>query len=86
MDIIEKIEEKLTPEICWDNWRTEYDEGIIEEEYFTVPQVLWNKMNWLQEWLVTVINEDSEFSEHLDTVEETIKLLNILAEHDEKIN
>lgn len=69
-DIVATIEYKLSREFEWDNWKNEND------EYWTVPQVLYCKLEWLEEYLNDFIDEDSE---HLDTIDQVKKLLNILS-------
>lgn len=72
MDIIQKIEDEFLNDICWDNWTHE------DGSYFTTPQVLYCKMEWLKELLNEVVGNNENYSEHFDTIEQVQKLLNIL--------
>lgn len=76
MDLIEKIEQEFANEFDWSNWQNEDENGtLIKDSYWTVPQVLWCKLTWIEEDLNEFIDEDSE---HLETINQVKRLLTIL--------
>lgn len=81
--LFKRIENEVPLEVDWGNWKyepedKEYREGA--DNYWSTPSILYCKMLWVSEYLNDFVDEDSE---HLDTVNEVIELLNILSEENE---
>jgi len=61
-----KWNEKLIMDITWENWENEEKPN----EHFTLEQVLYCKMEWLKEYLESLVDEDDEdATEHFDTID-----------------
>lgn len=63
----------LLASINWDNWHDEE-----KNRYFDLTEVLFNRLEWLKEFIN--LDEDSDDSEHNDTIEMLQQLLELLDE------
>ena len=76
MNLYKKAIEEISQEISWDNWKDE-ETG----NYWEVPEVLYSKLQWVIERLSEddqFNDEESNNSEHIDTLLQCSKLLETL--------
>lgn len=66
--------ESLSGGISWDNWQEVDDEGDETDEYVKLWEVMYSKLEWIKEFLISAVGEDIEKSEY-------IQIINDLQEH-----
>ena len=69
MNLYKKAIEEISQEISWDNWKDE-ETG----KYWEVPEVLYSKLNWVED----VLRDVEENDEFLETIYQCKKLLETL--------
>ena len=69
MNLYKKAIDEISQEISWDNWKDE-ETG----KYWEVPEVLYSKLNWVED----VLRDVEENDEFLETIYQCKKLLETL--------
>ena len=77
MNLYKKAIEEISHEISWDNWKDE-ETG----NYWEVPEVLYSKLNWVED----VLRDIEENDEFLETIYQCKKLLETLDDNGIKKN
>lgn len=76
MNLYKKAIGEVSQEISWDNWKDD-ETG----NYWSVPEVLYCKLQWLKERLIEddqYNDEENDNSEFIDTITQCSKLLETL--------